>query len=171
MAWDISKDQNTNLANIAFSDNPRKTGNIITKLDIKVGACVMLMTNINVADGLTNGAMGTVTGVVLKQNAIFYMILVKFYHSGMGSDARSHSKYKHISNDSVPIEKMEVTFKPNKKHHVRVLWTQFPLMLWLAVTRMVKHMLHLVMLLCWIVYTLLTIYRIKYVCQKLYIKR
>ena len=69
------------------------------------------MTNINVADGLTNGAVGTVTGVVLKQNAT-----LQFDHSGIGCDAKSHSKYKHISNDSVPIEKMEVTFKPNKKN-------------------------------------------------------
>ena len=97
-----------------FSDNPRKTGNLITKLDVKFGACVTLITNTNVADGLTSSALGTVTGPVLKQNAILHMILVKFDHSDIGCNAKSHSKYKHISNDSVPIEKMEVTFKPNK---------------------------------------------------------
>ena len=47
-----------------------------------------------------------VAGVVLKQNGILHTILVKFDHSCIGCDVRSCSKYKHISNDSVPIEKM-----------------------------------------------------------------
>ena len=94
----------------------------------------MLTTNINVADGLTNGAMGTVTGVVLKQNTLLHVVLVKFDSDKIGCDAKANSKYKHIANGSVPIHKMEVPFRVHKNHHVRVSRTQFPLVLCWAVT-------------------------------------
>ena len=50
-AQDFSKDRNTNLANITFPSNPRDTGNLLSVLNVKVGACVMLTTNIDVCDG------------------------------------------------------------------------------------------------------------------------
>ena len=77
-AIDKTKDQNTNLTNITFSDKPIETRNLLTTLHIKVGARVMHTSNIDVGDGLTNGAMETVTGIVFKQNNILHAILVKF---------------------------------------------------------------------------------------------
>ena len=47
--------------------NPRETGNLKTILSVKVNAKVMITTNIDVSDGLTNGAMGTVTNVVIDE--------------------------------------------------------------------------------------------------------
>ena len=76
-AIDKTKNQNTNLTNKTFSDKPRETGNLLTTLHIKVGAWVMLSSNIDVGDGLTNGAMGTVMGIVFKQNNIIHALLVK----------------------------------------------------------------------------------------------
>ena len=67
VADDSRKDRLANLANVAFSDTPCETGNLVRDLKVKVGACVMLTNNIDVTDGLTNGAMGTVTNV-LKNN-------------------------------------------------------------------------------------------------------
>ena len=126
-------DQNTNLTNITFSDKPRETGNLLTTLHIKVGAWVMLSSNIDVGDGLTNGAMGTVMGIVFKQNNILHAILVKFDNDKIGCDAKCNSKYKHIDTDSVPIVKIEVSFSVHK-NHVRVSRTQFPLFLCWPVT-------------------------------------
>ena len=48
-------------------------------LTVKINARVMIITNIDVADGLTNGAMGTVTNVVIKQTTgKISVILVAF---------------------------------------------------------------------------------------------
>ena len=45
--------------------NPRETGHLQKVLTIKINARVMITTNTDVADGLTNGTMGTVTNVVI----------------------------------------------------------------------------------------------------------
>ena len=47
--------------------NPCKMGNQQKVLTVKINARVMITTNIDVTDGLTNGAMGTVTNVVIDQ--------------------------------------------------------------------------------------------------------
>ena len=65
MATDSKKDDCTELANITMPTNPCKTGKLKKILTVKINARVMITTNIDVTDGLTNGAMGTVTNVVI----------------------------------------------------------------------------------------------------------
>ena len=59
------KDHQTNLVDGCFPTDPHKTGNLLEVFPIKVGARLMLITNIDVGDGLTNGAMGTITHVIV----------------------------------------------------------------------------------------------------------
>ena len=66
-AKDHEKDTHANIADVTFSNNPNKTGNLLDVLKIKVGARVMLTTNVDVTDGLTNGAMGTVMNLIFKK--------------------------------------------------------------------------------------------------------
>ena len=47
--------------------NPCETGNWQKVLTVKINARVMITTDIDVTDGLANGAMGTVTNVVIDQ--------------------------------------------------------------------------------------------------------
>ena len=67
IATDSKKDDCTELANVTMPTNPRDTGNPQKVLIIKINARVMITTNIDVTDGLTNGAMGTVINVVMDQ--------------------------------------------------------------------------------------------------------
>ena len=78
VAIDVPQDQNTNLATVVFPDNPKDTGHLLKVVNVKIGARVMLTNNIDVADGLTNGAMGTVSAVVTKSNGSLHVILVQF---------------------------------------------------------------------------------------------
>ena len=130
---DFAKDRNTNLANIPFPTNPRDTGNLLGVLNVKVGARVMLTTNIDVCDGLTNGVMGCVLGVVEKKQKI-HVILVKFDSDSVGMLAKEKSIYKDMYPGAVPIRTIEATFSVRNKGHVRVSRTQFPLFLCWAVT-------------------------------------
>ena len=114
------------MANLTFPDNPCKTGNLAKLVNIKVGARVMLTTNIDVSDGLTNGAMGTVVGIVLKNTTNkLHVVLVQFDISWVGLNAVVNSKYKHIHSTSVPIERMEASFSLPRHKHIRVSHTQF----------------------------------------------
>ena len=64
IATDIKKDYCTELANFTMPTNPCETDNLKTVLTVKINTRVIITTNIDVTDGLTNGAMGTVTNVI-----------------------------------------------------------------------------------------------------------
>ena len=52
---------------------------------VRINARVMITTNIDVTDGLTNGAMGTVTNVVIEQTTgKISVILVAFDSEQVG---------------------------------------------------------------------------------------
>ena len=58
----------------------------------------MITKNIDVSAGLTNGAMGTVTDIVLDTSTLIVKaILVRFDYESIGQEARSISMYKHQS--------------------------------------------------------------------------
>ena len=71
----------------------------------------MITTNIDVTDGLTNGAMGTVTNVVIdKRTGKMSTILVSFDSKHVGQDAMHTSVYKSTNQNSVPIYQPQATF-------------------------------------------------------------
>ena len=85
IATDSKKDDCTELANVTMPTNPCETGNLQKGLTIKINARVMITINIDVADGLTNGAMGTVTNVKIDQTTgKMSVILVAFYSEHVG---------------------------------------------------------------------------------------
>ena len=119
-AINVAKDKNTNLANIPFPTNPPKTGNIVELFNVKFGAWVMLTTNINVGDGLTNGAMGTVSAVILNRNKRIHAVLVVFDSEKIGVYAKGNSQYKHIDSCAVPVQRIEISISVKNSKHVRV---------------------------------------------------
>ena len=135
-AIDGKKDVSTNLAKVQFSDKPeRDTGNLRMILNLKVGARVMITKSIDVSDGLTNGAMGTVTDIVLDIcTLIVKAILVRFDYESIGQEGRSISMYKHINKTSVPIHRNQTSFAIGDKESCQGTRTQFPLALAWAVT-------------------------------------
>ena len=85
IATDSRKDDCTELANVTMPTNPHETGNLKKVVTIKINARVMITTNIDVSDGLTNGGMGTVTNVVIDQTiGKISVILVAFDSEHVG---------------------------------------------------------------------------------------
>ena len=71
--------------------NPHETGNLKKILTVKINARVMITTNIDVTDGLTNGAMGTVTNVVIDdRTGKMSTILVSFDSKQVGSRSNAY---------------------------------------------------------------------------------
>ena len=80
----------------------------------------MIATNIDVSDGLTNGAMGTVTNVVIDQTTgKISVILVASDSQHDGQEARYTSVYNSINQNAVPIHQTQATFPADKKHHFK----------------------------------------------------
>ena len=117
IATDSKKDHCTQLANITMPTNPRETGNWKKNSTCKIIARVMKTSNINVTDGLTNGAMGTVTNVVIdKRTGKMSTILVSFDSKDVGQEAVHTSIYKSTNANAVPIYETQATFPINKKN-------------------------------------------------------
>ena len=98
------KDDCTELANVTMPTNPCETGNLQNVLTVKTNARVMITTNIDVTDGLSNGAMGTVTNVVIeKTTGRISVIIVAFDSEHVGQEVRYTSVYNSINQNAVPI--------------------------------------------------------------------
>ena len=116
IATDSKKDDCTELANVTMPTNPHETGNLRNVLTVKINATVMITTNIDVADGLTNGAMGTVTNVIIDQTTgKMSVILVAFDSEHVGQETRHTSVYNSIHQTAVPIHCTQATFTIDEK--------------------------------------------------------
>ena len=135
IATDRKKDDCTELANVTFPTNPCETGNLKKDVTVKINARVMITTNIDVTDGLTNGAMGTVTNVVIDQTTgKISVISVAFDSECDRQEGRYTSVYNNINQNAVPIHEMQATFPVDKKHHFKQQGVKSPLALTWAVT-------------------------------------
>ena len=115
--------------------NPHETGNLKNILTVKINARVMITTNIDVCDGLTNGAMGTVTNVVIdEKTGKMITILVSFDSKHVGQEAMHTNVYKSTNQNAVPIYQTQATFPIHKKASCQATRSQFPLTLTWAVT-------------------------------------
>ena len=85
VAFDSKNDHCIELTTIDVSLKPQKTGNLRKVLHVKVGARVMLTTNIDVSDGLTNGTVGTVKYEITEEiTKRVKVILVEFDNRDVG---------------------------------------------------------------------------------------
>ena len=104
-------------------------------LHVKLGARVMLTTNIDVSDGLTNGTVGAVKYVITEEiTKGVKVILVEFDNRDVRQEAKSKSLYKHINSKAVSICKTQAIFPVHGKTSCQASQTQFPLVLAWAIT-------------------------------------
>ena len=132
---DSKKDNITNLAEINIPDKPSATGNLTKELKIKIGARVMITTNIDVSDGLMNGVMGMIVNILKDEEEVnVKIILVKFDNSDVGQSAKSQSLYKKVDRNAVPFVPFQASFQINSSSSCTASRLQFPLKLSWAVT-------------------------------------
>ena len=117
--------------------NKAQTGGLIGELHLAVGAKVMLTVNIDVSDGLKNGARGTVETIIkTSTNNEVMLVLVRFDHPRVGTTATVQSQYRHQHQHpgAVPVSRHEAVFNVGRKKTVEVSRRQFPLVLAWATT-------------------------------------
>ncbi len=111
----------------------------LSKLCIKINARVMLTFNSDTADGLTNGATGTVSGVLKNSRGLITTIFVKFDDLDIGNQAKTKMTKEmcQVYPDSTPltIHKFDYSLgKLAKGHTAKATVYQFPLTLAWALT-------------------------------------
>ena len=75
-AIDNTKDKHTQLRNLKPSDNKADTGGLVSELHLAVGAKVMLTVNVDVSDGLVNGARGTIEDIIKTGSEVTSSLII-----------------------------------------------------------------------------------------------
>ncbi|XP_066269843.1 uncharacterized protein [Branchiostoma lanceolatum] len=133
-AIDTKKDLRTGLTNVAISTKSSGHCALREVLSVAVGARVMVTVNVDVSDGIVNGAFATVVAID-STGLDVQTILVKFDSDWVGQQAIANSQYKLAYPGVVPIQKQNIQVSPNSgRRSVQVQRTQFPLSLAWACT-------------------------------------
>ena len=130
-ARDARAGQTTHISLSAISDKRSETGGLHGILKVAIGARVMLTTNVDVSDGLVNGARGEVVHVVTNSDDEVTCVLVKFDNSTVGRKSIQTSQYRSTHPHAVPLAKYEVA---KGRRWSEITRLQFPLTLAWATT-------------------------------------
>ena len=103
---DKDKDKHTQLLDLRMSDNKVVTGGLVSELRLTAGAKVMPTVNVDISDGLVNGARGTVEAII-KTGSEVTLVLVKYDHYKVGAKAVALSQYPSQYPEAVPIIQYE----------------------------------------------------------------
>ena len=133
-ACDAVAGQTTHMSLSNLSDKRSETGGLHSILKLAVGACVMLTANVDVSDGLVNGARGEVVHIITNSQHAVTRVLVKFENSQVGLKAIQSSPFRTQFPNAVPLSKYEVMFYVKGRRGSEVTRSQFPLTLAWATT-------------------------------------
>ena len=133
-ASDAMAGQTAHIELSTLSNKRQETGGLHSVLKLAIGARVMLTTNVDVSDGLVNGARGEVMHVVTNDDNKVTTVLVKFDNDHVGLKAMQSSPYRTIYTHAVPVAKYEIVFPAKGKKGSEITRLQFPLTLAWATT-------------------------------------
>ena len=133
-ARDAAAGQTTHIDLANQPENRNQTGGLHGTIKLAIGAHVMLVANIDVSDGLVNGARGEVVYIVTNTNHTVTSVLVKFDNQQVGIKAIQTSPYRGSFPNAVPINKHKTTFHAKHRRGSEITRLQFPLTLAWATT-------------------------------------
>ena len=94
----IDNELDTQTRTITLNRSPKASANggLRHLVSVAVAARVMIIVNIDVADGLSNGVVGSVVAIQLSNNDV-QTILIRFDSDRVGRKARANSQYKQVN--------------------------------------------------------------------------
>ncbi|XP_070184330.1 uncharacterized protein [Littorina saxatilis] len=137
---DISVALKTEILHKACDMTVQQTQSLPSHLTLKVGGRFMLVHNVDISDGLTNGASGTLRQVGHKGSEKpehVSVVWIEFDEESVGEKTRHRNKQLYtpaISSTWTPIFHAVKQFRVGKRENVAVLRKQFPLTACSAIT-------------------------------------
>ena len=105
------------------------------ELKLKVGAKVMLIKNVRTSDGLTNGQLGVLAGVMKDTKGGVHKLMVKFDKPDVGKTTRNERPQLEIKfPGATAIERAKEVFSLARSSSAKATLYQFPIVLAHAVT-------------------------------------
>jgi ATP-dependent exoDNAse (exonuclease V) alpha subunit len=133
-AVDSKHDRITTSVNVNnLNLKPSETGGLRQTLTLAVGARVMLVANVNVSDGLSNGVIGSIRGVIQKNGQV-KSVQVQFDNAAVGKLARTENPFRRQHPGCVDVQRHSVNYTYGRGKSVEVTRSQFPLSLAFACT-------------------------------------
>ena len=128
---DISDDLKTQMKN-KIPDDPTKTMGFVSVLPVATKTKYDLITNIDVADGLTNGTECVIEIIAYRvenssRPSIIWMLLPLFDIGKKQCRENAHLYKTNINKNWTPILEVTRQFRINKKNQIQILRRQFPL--------------------------------------------
>ncbi|XP_055680639.1 uncharacterized protein LOC129788528 [Lutzomyia longipalpis] len=126
-------EQNKILKDIENRD-PSKSAGAVHTLHLKLGIKYMIIKNIDVSDGLVNGAAGILRHITFDSKNNIGVIWLEFLEDRVGKKITKEQRYqnylkKHnLKENLVPLEKCNFVFRLNNKTTTTISRTQFPVM-------------------------------------------
>ena len=114
--------------------------NLSQNLKSKIGARVMIVINVNTADSLVNGALGTIIDIITKEDTV-NCVVIRFDSEKVGMEQRRNhaniaDKYK--DSNGTPIFRQKLKYFLNsctgQAHAVQATVFQFPIKVAFAIT-------------------------------------
>ena len=115
---------------LTLPDNRYLTGGLHSRLSVALNARVSLTRNIDVSDGLVNGAVGVITHIAVRQsNLLNGTIMVKFDNNRVGLKARNMVPANLRRIPGTPIKATTCRFALGSTNALYINRTQYPLTL------------------------------------------
>ena len=113
----------------SLPDDYSKTGQLMKSLTVVVGMIVVHTANVDVEDGLTNGATGVVKQIDFRMEGTNRPSIIRVLFDDPRVSRTTREKYRKLYNSSIntdrtPVFDVQRTFKVNYKTYQRI---QFPL--------------------------------------------
>ena len=137
-ATHFQKNQKKYKPNICKKEGTVGTSSFMDNLILKIGCKVILINNIDTSDGLTNGQLGELVGIISTSDGSINKCIVKFKRENVGTKNRaSNSQYSTIYPMGTIIEKISFSYSISKKAtsaSAMATLIQFPLKVAHAIT-------------------------------------
>uniref|UniRef100_A0A8D9E244 ATP-dependent DNA helicase n=1 Tax=Cacopsylla melanoneura TaxID=428564 RepID=A0A8D9E244_9HEMI len=124
----ITEERKTKIREILSKKLPKETGGLTGELQFKIGIKYMMTSNVDISDGLVNGACGFLVHLSLNQSEEIETVWIDFGSEKVGRKARSlQAPVANVTPTATPIKRISTPITIAQKMDCQIIREQMPL--------------------------------------------